>query len=96
MSYEYENYDNIKQLEKIEPKLANELKQRSWKEDKEIMVFPNKSEFAKFKVDFWLEVIDWGSIVDPLKYIDFNRLADDLIKKDSSLYYTSNDGRIIY
>ena len=47
-------------------------------------------------MDFWLEVIDWGSIVDPLKYIDFNRLADDLIKKDSSLYYTSNDGRIIY
>ena len=96
MSYEYENYDNLEELKKVDPKLANELKQRSWKEDKEIMVFPNKSEFAKFKVDFWLEVIDWGSIVDPLKYIDFNRLADDLIKKDSSLYYTSDDGRIIY
>ena len=41
MEYECQEYYNIKQLEKIEPKLANELKQRSWKEDKEIMVFPN-------------------------------------------------------
>ena len=47
MSYEYESYDNLNELKKVDSKLANELIQYSWTEnwkDEYFLVFPNKVE----------------------------------------------------
>ena len=33
MSYEYESYDNLNELKKVDSKLANELIQYSWTEN---------------------------------------------------------------
>lgn len=59
MSYEYESYDNLNELKKVDSKLANELIQYSWTEnwkDEYFLVFPNKVEFAKYELeDGWYE-----------------------------------------
>ncbi|MBE5068039.1 hypothetical protein INF23_10785 [Ligilactobacillus salivarius] len=108
MSYEYESYDNLNELKKVDSKLANELIQYSWTEnwkDEYFLVFPNKVEFAKYELeDGWyeglgLEVVQgtkYKGAVNPFNYIDYKRLADDLIKDwDRSLNYASNEGKIV-
>ena len=108
MSYEYENYDNLEQLEKVDSKLANELVRYSWSKDwenEDFLVFPNEVEFAKYELeDGWyeglgLEVVqgtEYRGAVNPFNYIDYKRLADDLIKNwDRSLYYASDEGKIV-
>ena len=108
MSYEYENYDNLEQLEKVDSKLANELSLYAWSEDwknEDFLVFPNEVEFAKYELeDGWyeglgLEVVqgtEYRGAVNPFNYIDYKRLADDLIKNwDRSLYYESDEGKIV-
>ena len=100
MNYIFEKYANLDQLKKADSKLADELAKNSLNEGGRIqgfMVFPNKVEFAKHEVDFRLEIIDWGSSgVDPLEYIDFAKLADDLITDwNSPVYYVSDEGKIV-
>lgn len=108
MSYEYENYDNLEELKKVDPKLANELSWYAWSKDwknEDFLVFPNKVEFAKYELeDGWyeglgLEVVqgtEYKGAVNPFNYIDYKRLADDLIKNwDRSLYYASDEGKIV-
>lgn len=108
MSYEYENYDNLEQLEKVDPKLANELSWYAWSEDwknEDFLVFPNEVEFAKYELEdgayeeLGLEVVqgtEYEGAVNPFNYIDYKRLADDLIKNwDRSLYYESDEGKIV-
>lgn len=99
MDYVFEKYANLDQLKKADPKLADELAKKILNEGERIqgfMVFPNKVEFAKHEVDFRLEVIDWGSGIDPLEYIDFAKLADDLITEwNSPVYYVSDKGKIV-
>ena len=99
MDYVFEKYANLDQLKKADPKLADELAKKFLNEGERIqgfMVFSNKVEFAKHEVDFRLEVIDWGSGVDPLEYIDFAKLADDLITEwNSPVYYVSDKGKIV-
>lgn len=100
-SYKYESYDNLNELKKVDSKLANELIQYSWTEnwkDEYFLVFPNKVEFAKYEMEegLGIEIIDWGGEINPLEYIDFKRLADDIIKSwDNSLCYVSDEGKIV-
>ena len=75
-----------------------------WKNEY-FLVFPNKVEFAKYELeDGWyeglgLEVVqgtEYKGAVNPFNYIDYKRLADDLIKNwDRSLYYESDEGKIV-
>ena len=53
MSYEYESYNNLNQLKKIDPKLADELVWYAWNKEwknENLMVFPNGVEFAKYEL----------------------------------------------
>ena len=108
MSYKYESYDNLEELKKVDPKLANELSWYAWSEDwknEDFLVFPNEVEFAKYELeDGWyeglgLEVVqgtEYEGAVNPFNYIDYKKLADDLIKNwDRSLYYASDDGKVV-
>lgn len=108
MSYEYEIYDNLDQLKKVDQKLADELIKYSWSEDwknEDFIVFPNEIEFAKFELeDGWYEElglvikkgISYKGAVNPFNYINYKKLGDDLIKEwDSSLYYASDEGKIV-
>lgn len=108
MSYKYESYDNLEELKKVDPKLAQELIRYAWSEDwknEDFLVFPNKVEFSKYELeDGWyeglgLEVVqgtEYKGAVNPFNYIDYKRLADDLIKNwDRSLHYASDEGKIV-
>lgn len=108
MSYKYESYDNLNELKKVDQKLADELIWYAWNENwrnEDFLVFPNEIEFAKYELeDGWyeglgLEVVQgtkYKGAVNPFNYIDYKRLADDLIKDwDKSLYYESSEGKIV-
>lgn len=59
MSYEYESYDNLNELKKVDQKLADELIWYAWNENwrnEDFLVFPNEIEFAKYELeDGWYE-----------------------------------------
>lgn len=88
MSYRYEIYDNLEELKKADEKLADELVRYAWSEEwknEDFVVFPNEVEFAKYE-----------GAVNLFNYIDYKRLADDLIKDwDRSLYYASDEGKVV-
>ena len=107
MSYEYESYNNLNQLKKIDPKLADELVWYAWNKEwknENLMVFPNGVEFAKYELeDGWYvgiglkkENTDYRGAPNPFNYMDYERLANDLIESwDRSLHYESNEGKIV-
>lgn len=108
MSYEYERYDNLAELKKVDTKLADELIWYAWNKDwqnEDFLIFPNEVEFAKYELEdglyeeLGLEVVQGSKcegVVNPFNYIDYKGLADDLIKDwDRSLYYASDEGKIV-
>ena len=87
MSYEYESYDNLEELKKVDPKLAQDLieyeesfgkyKSKEWR-TMVIEVYASREDFAK----------DQGEDED---------LADDLIEELDEMYnFESPDGRVIH
>ena len=87
MSYESTVYDNLSELEKVDPKLAQDLieceesfgkyRSQEW-ETMAIEVYPTREDFAKGQ----------GEDED---------LADDLIEVLDEMYnYESTDGRVVH
>lgn len=106
MEYEYESFNNFKELAAKHPKAAAELLEKfnegEW-QDNDLYWYPSEEDFAIYEiVDGWYsnlglnQFVDFNGAPNPLNFIDFKSFGDVLIDSyDPTCNFETNNGEIV-
>lgn len=101
--YKYKHYNNFKELENKNKKLAAELLEHFgdgfWMKT-DILIFNNKKNFALFELEsgWYFDSFkeDYNGAPDPLEFINFRKFANSLIDAwDESNHYITANKKIV-
>lgn len=101
--YKYKHYNNFKELEKKNKKLAAELLDAFCEDDwmdYEIVLFNSKKDFALYELEdgWYFDTFkdDYRGAPNPLEFINLKSFCDALINSwDERNHYLTNNNKIV-